>query len=87
MDAARKRSGMLTRQEEEDAKKNRRVYDWETDTFLDESSVTSPTPSREENEVNPRTRGILDKVKESTMALQDLNSQVCLGNEPFENIC
>ncbi len=75
VDNARKRSGMPTkneqmRMEEEEEKGPQRRYDWENDTFIEDKPKQSEALS-----TTGRARNILDQVKESTMALQNLNEQ------------
>ena len=83
VESARKRSGIPDSQPETEADFLRRSYDWENDRFL-----TGSEEQREErgggglhvndsssSTMSDRTKGILAKLKESTMALEDLNTQ------------
>ena len=76
VEKARQRSGMPTKEQEEEEEKNRKVYDWENDTFLPLPSSQPPQGGKPDSTMmSTRTRGMLDKLKESTNALKDLNSQ------------
>ncbi len=73
---AKKRCGLPTREEEERAaavEATRRVYDWERDEFL---PPAESQPVRSGGAMSGKTRSMLEQLKESTMALQDLNNQV-----------
>jgi hypothetical protein len=58
-----------------DAGSSRRIYDWDSDSFLPaRDTPTSASNGEPPSTLSVKTRQMLDRLKKSTQALEDMNS-------------